>query len=346
MAAKNVWNLTTGLNDGNDLSSTTRLLCGIPQGSVLGPVLFILYAVDLIPLIERHNLLPHLCADDTQVSGSCHLRDVDTLASKVTEYEVAGWMRSNKHRRLKYCTGCATGRRQHQLPTSALLVDGVMVDPVTSVRDLGIFIDADLVMRTHVQRTVSRCFYVLRQLRQIRHLVPPATLQTVVVTLVLPRLDYGNGMLISLPAYLIRRLQSVLNASARLMCHLRPSDHITDALARIHWLGASVWIQFKMAVLTYKVLHGTAPRYTWVRLLVWLTFLVDVVSVQPTLIFWLYHRTNCLQVATDSLRLSLLKRGTVYRRTWHHRQPYQIFSAVLKLIYFVSHSQMFSCNKL
>jgi len=56
---------------------------------------------------------------------------------------------------------CATGRRQHQLPTSALLVDGVMVDPdVTSVHDLD-FIDADLVMRTHVQRTVSRCFAVL-----------------------------------------------------------------------------------------------------------------------------------------------------------------------------------------
>jgi hypothetical protein len=136
-----------------------------------------------------------------------------------------------------------------------------MVDPVTSVRDLGIFIDADLVMRTHVQRTVSRCFAVLRQLRQIRHLVPPATLQTLVVTPVLSRLDYGNGVLIGLPAYLLRRLQSVLNASARLIFHLRRSDHITDALVSLHWLRAPERIQFKIAVLTYKVLHGTAPRY-------------------------------------------------------------------------------------
>jgi len=136
-----------------------------------------------------------------------------------------------------------------------------MVDPVTSVRDLGIFIDADLVMRTHVQRTVSRCFAVLRQLRQIRHLVPSVTLQTLVVTLVLSRLDYGNGVLTGLPAYLLRRLQSVLNASARLICHLRRSDHITDALVSLHWLRAPERIQFKIAVLTYKVLHGTAPRY-------------------------------------------------------------------------------------
>jgi len=77
-----------------------------------------------------------------------------------------------------------------------------MVDLVTSVRDLGIYIDADLSIRTHVQRTVSWCFAVLRQLRQIRRLIPPATFQTLVVALVLSRLDYGNGVLVGLPVYL------------------------------------------------------------------------------------------------------------------------------------------------
>jgi len=74
---------------------------------------------------------------------------------------------------------CATSRRQHLLPAAALSVDSVMVDPVTSVRDLGIYIDTDI--RTHVQRTVSCCFAVLRQLRQIRRLIPPATFQTLMV---------------------------------------------------------------------------------------------------------------------------------------------------------------------
>jgi len=71
-----------------------------------------------------------------------------------------------------------------------------MVDPVTSVCDLGIYINAYLSMRTHVQRTVSCCFAVLRQLRQIRRVIPPATFQTLVVALVLSRLDYGNGVLV------------------------------------------------------------------------------------------------------------------------------------------------------
>jgi len=72
------------------------------------------------------------------------------------------------------------GRRQHQLPRTALSVDGTPVDrpTVPYVRDLGIYIDSDLLVRTHVLKTASRCFTVLRQLRQIRQSVPTNTLQT------------------------------------------------------------------------------------------------------------------------------------------------------------------------
>jgi len=116
-------------------------------------------------------------------------------------------------------------------------------------------------MRTHVQRTVSRCFAVLRQLGQIRRSVPTDTFQTLVISLVLARLDYGNSVLAGLPVYLIRRLQSVLNAAARLTYHLRRSDHITDALVCLQWLRVPERVQYKIAVLVYKVLHGLAPQY-------------------------------------------------------------------------------------
>ena len=69
------------------------------------------------------------------------------------------------------------------------------------VRDFGIYLDRDLSMRK--QRTVSRCFAALRQLRQIRHSVPAATFQTLVVALIHSRLDYGNSVLVGLPCSLL-----------------------------------------------------------------------------------------------------------------------------------------------
>ena len=160
---------------------------------------------------------------------------------------------------------CTTSRRRHQLPSTAISIVGAPVIPAQCVRNLDIYIDADLMMGTHVQRTVSRCFAAIRQLRQIRQLVPRDTLQMLIVALVHSCLDYGNSTLAGIPAYLrlTRRLQSVLNAAAaRLIYQLRFSDHITDALVCLHWLRIiPARIEYKIALLTYKVMNGMAPRY-------------------------------------------------------------------------------------
>jgi len=85
--------------------------------------------------------------------------------------------------------------------------------------------------------------------------------KSLTVAIVNQRLDYGNSTLVGIPVYLMRRLQSALNAAAWLIFHLRRSDHITDALVSLHWLRVLEQIQFKIVVLTYRVLHGNAPRY-------------------------------------------------------------------------------------
>ena len=110
---------------------------------------------------------------------------------------------------------CASARRQHQIPDDPLSVGSDLVPPARSVRDLGIYLDSDLSMRTHVTRTVSSCFAVLRQIRSIRRSVSPSVVQSLIVSLVLSRLDYGSATLAGLPACLLDRLQSVLNAAAR-----------------------------------------------------------------------------------------------------------------------------------
>jgi len=78
---------------------------------------------------------------------------------------------------------CTTARRQYQLPRSALRIRLDDITPTITVRDLGIVVDADLSMRSHVQRSVAVCFAALHQLRGIRRSVPSSVYQTLVVAL-------------------------------------------------------------------------------------------------------------------------------------------------------------------
>ena len=102
--------------------------------------------------------------------------------------------------------------------------------------DFGVYLDSELSFKQHITKVANSCFHHLRQLRQIRRAIDEDVMIQLVMAFVLSRIDYCNAVLAALPRSTIEPLQRVQNAAARLVFRLRSHDHITPALAQLHWL--------------------------------------------------------------------------------------------------------------
>ena len=111
-------------------------------------------------------------------------------------------------------------------------------------------------MRTHISKTVSACFVVLRQIRSICRSLTRPVLQSLVASLVLIRLNYGCSTL----ARQLNRLQSVMNSASWLVCPARRSEHVSPLLQKLHWLCVPERIDFRLAVLVYRCIDLPQTR--------------------------------------------------------------------------------------
>jgi len=132
---------------------------------------------------------------------------------------------------------------------------------ISAVCDLGVYVDADVTMSVHVTTTVTACFAALHQIRIMRRSLTQDALLTLIRSLVITKLDFCCSALNGVSGLLVQRLQSVLNAAARLVFSVRRSEHTTPFLRELHWLKVPERIQYRLYVLTHQCLRGMAPPY-------------------------------------------------------------------------------------
>jgi len=143
-----------------------------------------------------------------------------------------------------------------------LSVGGCIVFPDDTVRNLGVTFDAQLNMRNHVDNVVRSCFFQLHQLRSVRRSLTHEALHTLVHAFITSRVDYCNALLYNVADGVIRRLQSVLHAAARLITSIRRYEHITPTLNdTLHWRPISQRITFKIARMMFDCSRGRCPKY-------------------------------------------------------------------------------------
>ena len=150
---------------------------------------------------------------------------------------------------------CASSQRMLQVPAIPLCVGADNVTPISSVRDLGVYLGADASMTTHISQTAASCFGILRQLRNVQRSLPRHTVVSLVTSLVLTKLDYCNSLLVGLPAKLLNtpgRHQHCI--SSGLSCHEGRSHH--TCVERPTLATNQERIQYKLCVLAFKCQHS------------------------------------------------------------------------------------------
>lgn len=248
-------------------SASINLSEGVPQGSVLGPVLFTAYVTPLAALIKSLSINYHLYADDTQIWTSFNSSDPLSLTKAIEKVEsclekIKAWMNSHKLMLNEKKTKFIIISRKKNLDPISIKFNNIVIFPTKMENNLGVEFDNQLSFINFISTKCRKGYFWLQQIKRIKPFIPSTSTALLTNAYVTTSLDNCNSLLTGLPAYQLQRLQRLQNYAARITLNdynfETPSHHL---LRKLHWLNIENRIKFKILTLVHRSISGKAPSY-------------------------------------------------------------------------------------
>jgi len=252
---------------GSVSSSPVFITSGVPQGSVLGPILFSLYVSPIGQIAASHGLSHQQYADDTQLFISLSTANLSDSVSSLNSclsglhywFSVHG-MSLNPSKSEAILFG--TQQRLRTFPNlPSVEFNGTILHLADKIRTLGVILDSSLTFDSYISSVCKSSYYYIKAIRHVRSSLPLDVCSTIATAFVQSRLDYANSILFNCGQLHLNRLQRVQNTLARVVSPGLPSEPVANKLRSLHWLPVHHRINFKIATLTYKLLSSGHPGY-------------------------------------------------------------------------------------
>lgn len=236
---------------GNSESSSVPLPYGVPQGSILGPLLFSLYLLPLGSILRKHGISFHFYADDSQIYVPLKKKNAFSLTPLLACLEdIKDWMALN-----------FLNFNEKKTEVMVFGPSGLCEPPLLTVSNLGFKMDSDFKLDQLISSVVKSNFFQFRQLAKVKPFLAQQHFETVIHAFITSPLDYCNALYFGVSQSSLAHLQLVQNTDACLLTGVRKREHITPILASLHWLPVHFRVHFKILLLVFKSLNGLAPPY-------------------------------------------------------------------------------------